>query len=285
MRNPLRFLVAENDAPEARNSRREKSGRTMGETYVAALRSISPDAVCDRVRPGDGERAQTDAVGSYDAVFLTGSTLHLYDETAAVRRELEFVRTVFSSGTPCFGSCAGLQLAAVAAGGTVRANQAGRVAGFARRIAVTSPGLSHPLLAGRPPVFDAPSFHSDEVASLPEGATVLASSPTTEVQAAEIRLNGGIFWGVQYHPELPLSEVASALERQTDELVEEGFAEEEIAAQAALIDALDRQPDRRDLAWRLGVDEEVTDGIRRTTELRNFIERLVQPTRSARGRE
>ena len=34
------------------------------------------------------------------------------------------------------------------------------------------------------------------------------------------------------------------------------------------------QPERPDLAWRLGRDEQVTDERRRLTELRNFLESL-----------
>ena len=37
---------------------------------------------------------------------------------------------------------------------------------------------------------------------------------------------------------------------------------------------LHREPRRRDLAWRLGLDEQVTDATKRLTELRNFIEAL-----------
>jgi GMP synthase (glutamine-hydrolysing) len=40
---------------------------------------------------------------------------------------------------------------------------------------------------------------------------------------------------------------------------------------ARLIADLGREPERRDLAWQLGLDEEVTVPERRMTELRNFI--------------
>ncbi|WP_348272292.1 gamma-glutamyl-gamma-aminobutyrate hydrolase family protein [Methylobacterium sp. UNC378MF] len=64
------------------------------------------------------------------------------------RRTVAFMRAVFASGTPSFGSCAGLQVATVAAGGTVRPNLRGYEAAFARRITATERGRSHPLLAG-----------------------------------------------------------------------------------------------------------------------------------------
>ena len=193
---------------------------------------------------------------------------------------------VFDAGVPAFGSCAGLQVATVAAGGSVRPMGERREAGFARRIFPTEAGRSHPLLRGRPPAFDAPAIHSDEVAALPDGALRLASNATTEVQAAEIRCGDGVFWGVQYHPEISLFEAAAALRRQADDLVEQGLATsvEAVEEQAQLVEALHDAPQRRDLAWRLGLDPQVTEPERRSVEIRNFIEHLVLPTRSGRGR-
>lgn len=288
MTEPVRFLVAESEPPRAREERRESVGNSSGETYVETLLALAPGAVCDRVMPADRNAEWPDPAGieGYDAVFLTGSPLHLYEATPEVARQVAFMRAVFASGTPAFGSCAGLQVATVAAGGSVRPNANGREAGFARRITPTEAGLAHPLLAGRPKAYDAPSIHSDEVETLPEGATLLAQNAVTGVQAAEIRRGEGVFWGVQYHPELSLGEVAAALERQADDLIESGLAHsrEAIEAQAALIAALAREPERRDLAWRLGLDREVTEPSRRMTELSNFIERLAKPRRSERGR-
>ena len=115
---------------------------------------------------------------------------------------------------------------------------------------------------------------------------MLASNGTTHVQAAEIRWGGGVFWGVQYHPEISLFEVAAALRRQAGDLVEHGLAENEeaVEAQAGLVDALHDAPERRDLKWRLGLDDQVTVPSLRSREIRNFIEHLVLPTRAARGR-
>ena len=284
----MRFLVAESESPAARERRRASVGRSSGETFRDLLLSLAPGAAIDRATPADADGDVPDqaTIAGYDAVFLTGSPLHVYDDTPEAAREIAFMRAVFASGTPSFGSCAGLQVAVAAAGGTVRAMGDRREAGFARRITATAAGRDHPLLAGRAAAWDAPAVHSDEVATLPEGATLLASNGTTKVQAAEIRVGPGVFWGVQYHPELSLSEVAAALRRQAPDLVECGLArsEAEVGIQAALVDALAQDPERRDLAWRLGLDAELIDRTKRTTELRNFLDHLVAPTRAARGR-
>lgn len=288
MAEPLRFLIAESEPPEDRAKRRESVGRSSGETYIETLQRLAPGAVCARVKPADADgaapaRAEIDG---FDAVFMTGSPLHLYEETPESRREVAFMRAVFDAAVPAFGSCAGLQVAVVAAGGTVRPCRREREAGFARRIAPTDAGRTHPLLHGRPAAYDAPAVNGDEVERLPNGATLLASNALTPVQAAEIVVGEGVFWGVQYHPELSLGEVAAALRRQKEDLLRDGLVDGDAALEehAGLIDALAQAPSRRDLAWRLGLDEQVTDLDLRTLELRNFIERLVNPTRSKRGR-
>lgn len=218
--------MAESETPEAREQRRSSVGRSSGETYLDILRKLAPGANCDRIQPADADAALPPGatLAGYDAVFLTGSPLHLYEETPETRRTVAFMRAVFASWTSSFGSCAGLQVATVAAGGTVRANTRGFEAAFARRITPTEAGRAHPLLEGRPAAYDAPAIHADEVEALPRGAVLLAGNRVTAVQAAEIRFDGGVFWGVQYHPEIGLDEVAGALRRQADGLVEADLA-------------------------------------------------------------
>ena len=284
LRVSFRFLVADCETPDARDERRASVGASAGESLVALLARLSPRCAADIVTPADADAPDVAALGGYDGVLLTGSTIHLYEPTAAARREVAFMRDVFASGTPSFGSCAGLQVAAVAAGGTVRPLDCAREAGVARRIWPTDEGRNHSLLRGRPPAWDALTIHGDEVERLPEGALHLAGNLTTAIQAAEIRHDRGVFWGVQYHPELSLYEVAAALRRSSDDLVTDGLArdDQDVNAQAALIEALGREPDRLDLQWRLGVDRQVAVDELRHTELRNFIEHLVRPTRDGR---
>ena len=285
----MRFLIAESENRDARERRRANVGRSSGETYADTLRGIVHDAVCEQIRPSEDGAAMPDPAGlsAYDAVFLTGSPMHLYKDTPEVRRQLDFMRAVFASGVPSFGSCAGLQVATVAAGGTVRENRRGHEAAFARRITPTAAGLCHKLLAGRPPAYDALSVHSDAVERLPDNATLLATNGVTRVQAAEIRYAGGVFWGVQYHPELPLEEVAGAIRQQADDLIEQGLALDAtgVEAFATLVETLGRAPTRRDIAWQLGLDQQVADPAMRQTELRNFVEHMVRPRRSKRSRE
>jgi GMP synthase (glutamine-hydrolysing) len=285
---PLRLLVVDGNTREQRENHAAGYGTQPGEAYAAEVTAIVPGAITDICLPADAGANLPDGAGlqSYDGIFLTGSSLHIYNLEPAVTRQIELMRAIYASGTPCFGSCWGIQIGVVAAGGTVIANPRGREIGFARRITLTEAGQAHPLLVGRPIAFDAPAIHLDTIAQPPTGAIVLASNPYSTVHACEIAHEGGLFWGVQYHPEFPLAQVASILERMTPLLIAEGFRKDEAAAQTWLeeITALDAEPTRFDLAWAHALDEEVLDPWRRVTELRNFLEHRVQPQASARGR-
>ena len=91
---------------------------------------------------------------------------------------------------------------------------------------------------------------------------------------------------MQYHPEFGLDELAVILERRAEILVAEGFCEslEDAASYVADLVALHAEPQRKDLAWRHGLDAEVLDPERRTREIRNFIAERVKRTKSLRGR-
>ena len=140
-------------------------------------------------------------------------------------------------------------------------------------------------MAGRAAAFDALCTHLDVVALGPE-AEALASNANSAVQAAEIRFDGGKFWGVQYHPEFSLSEVASIIERRASSLAREGFGETEaqVLDYARELVVLESNPRRHDIAWRLGLDADVTDPERRRIELKNFIAHWARPEASRRGR-
>lgn len=285
---PLRVLVVEGNKREVRERHKAAFGMTPGESYAAALQVIEPGLSCDFAFPADDGANLPDSGGleGYDAVVTTGSALNAYNVEPAVTRQVDLHRAVFRSRVPSFGSCWGIQIAAIAAGGDVRANPAGREIGFARRIARTQEGQGHPLLEGRPVAWDAPCTHLDVVGTLPGDITVLATNDLTPVQAAEIRQDGGVFWGVQYHPEFSLAELAVILRRYGPQMIREGFFDGEPAHAAYVndLEALAADRARGDIAWRMGLDAEVLDDARRVTEIRNFIRHVVKPTASARGR-
>jgi GMP synthase (glutamine-hydrolysing) len=283
-----RLLVIEGNPPESRARQVAAGGKVSSEGYSNLLRELLPNAVVDIAFPADQGANLPDRCGleGYDGIAITGSALHIYERGPQVDQQIELVRTALSVGTPIFGSCWGLQLITVAAGGSVRRNPKGREIGFGRGIRLTEAGRKHQMYVGKVDVFNAPTVHLDEVETLPPGATVLATNAVSDVQSAEIRLNGATAWGVQYHPEYPLREIAAIVRRIGAGLVNEGFFNDEsdVNVFSADLDALDRDPANKRLSWRYGISTNVLDKKLRTSEVRNWIELQVLPTRVKRGR-
>jgi len=283
-----RLLVIEGNSPETRAQHVAAGGTVASQGYAELLHELLPNAVVDICFPGDpGANLPTgEALEGYDGVVITGSALHVYGGGPSVTRQIELVRAVLDAGTPMFGSCWGLQVLTVAAGGSVRKNPKGREIGFARGIKLTDSGRKHPMYVGKPEVFNAPTVHLDEIETLAPGTDVLATNQVSEVQSAELRRNGTIAWGVQYHPEYPLREIAAIVRRIGPRLIDEGFFrnESEIAVFAGDLDALDRNPADKRLSWRYGISKNVLDKKLRTGEVANWLEFQVLPTRAKRGR-
>lgn len=285
---PLRLLVVEGNTRADRARHANVRGAMPSDAYAQVLREIAPDAAVEICYPADpgANLPHSGGLAGYDGVALTGSALNLYDMTPAITAQIDLARAVFASGTPVFGSCWGLQVLTAAAGGVVRRNPKGREFGFARRVTLNEAGRAHPMMAGRPIAFDAPAVHQDEIETLPEGAILLASNNMSAVQAAEIRCGETVAWAVQYHPEFSLAEVSAIGGGIGERLVDEGFFEDAnaLARWREDLDALDAAPKARTPAWRQALDEEVLDTRKRRTEIVNWVEAMVRPTKSARVR-
>ena len=125
------------------------AGATPGASYAAILRSIGPDVAVDICTPADARATTPQPLDAYDGVAITGSSLNIYKREIESLRQIDFIREIFSRGIPMFGSCWGLQLATVAAGGEVGLNPLGREVAFARKITLTAAGRIHPMHAQR----------------------------------------------------------------------------------------------------------------------------------------
>ena len=283
-----RLLVIEGNSPQTTAEHVAVGGTPASEGYSILLRELLPGAAVDVCYPGDATATlpEGEALEGYDGITITGSGLHVYSGGAEVTRQIDLVRAALKTGTPVFGSCWGLQVLAAAAGGSVRKNPKGREIGFGRGIRLTEAGRKHPMYIGKHDVFNAPTVHLDEVETLPPGTTVLATNAVSSVQSAEIRTNGSVAWGVQYHPEYPLRELAAIVRRIGTRLIGEGFFADKhgVKGFAQDLDALDRDPDCKRLSWLHGISQNVLDKRLRTSELANWLEYQVLPTRAKRGR-
>lgn len=281
-----RILIADG-APKASQDEVARHGCPSNrEMFERAFAAQDGAVACHTINIADGEALPAGAsLGQFDGVVLTGSPLNLYRPEPAVTRQIEFLRGVFAARLPVWGSCWGLQLAVTALGGTVRLNPRGREIGIARRIRRTEEGRAHALFAGKAAEFDALCSHQDEVETLPQGARVLAFNDVSDVQAVEIVRDGAEFLGVQYHPEHSFAVTAALVSARRVRLAEEGFARspDEFEPYIADLCALEQDPERRDLAWRYGLDRHVLDPALRSAEIGSWLRLKVLPRRAQRA--
>jgi len=285
MADNLRFLVIDGYNKEAREELVAGGASMAADQYTRMLKGSTPGGAADIdvLFPADpGASLPKGAeLKNYDGIAWTGCSLTVYEDDPRVHTQIDFCREAFRAGVPSFGSCWAAQIAVVAAGGRCAANPRGREMGVARKIALTPEGRSHPLYEGKANVFDAFISHVDEITHLPPGAVLLASNDFTRVQSVSVTYQGGTFWGLQYHPEYDLHEMARLTWCRIPKLMSLGFfrTREDGEAYVDLLETLHQDPSRYDIAWKLGIDADIMNEEVRRTEVRNWINRLVIPTR------
>ena len=156
----------------------------------------------------------------YDGVFVFGGAMNVDEEEVHpwLRREDELLRRLLAQEMPLLGVCLGGQLLAKAAGAHVGPSPEPEF-GFvpARLTDAAADDALFGSFAGELDVFDAHgyAFH------VPEGAVELARS---SVCSQAFRL-GDRAWGLQFHPEVRVDQVARWLKEDdlpnADELVAE----------------------------------------------------------------
>lgn len=277
-----RVLIIDGNSAETRAQQVAAGGSDSGNAYAETVQRLGADLGasidCDIVRPADALPTWRDGgqLGNYSGVAITGSALNVYGGQPAVTRQVDLAKAVLAASVPVFGSCWGLQVAVVATGGRVLENPLGREFGFARRIELNQAGRHHPMFRDKAPVFEAITVHRDYVAELPPGGVELARNDMG-LQAAEIRQGAAVVWGVQYHPEYTLREIAATARRYGDALIHDGLFRDvaDILAFSSELDDLHEKPGDRTLSWRYGLGPGVVHPGQRLAELRNWLEHQV----------
>ncbi len=274
-----RLLLMEGNTAEKCARAHELGVRTSSEIYIEAIAAHYPEIALDVIHGADAGALIPEGRtwGDYAGFVVTGSALHAYDANFEVTNQIALLNEAAEAGLPIFGSCWGLQIAAMAAGGEVAFNPKGREVGFARKILLNEAGAKHPMFKGKAPVFDAPCIHYDEVIRLPESATLLASNAHSEIQAAVIPLGRSEVWAVQYHPEFDLQQLVQLYTLYAEDMVTQGFFADmaELVAYRDRLTALAANPADAGLAWQLGVDDDVLDDRTRRAEILAWIEAKV----------
>ena len=279
-----RVLIIDGYTKAAREQLQSGGASLAADLYVKMLQRCAPTGIeCDVIFPADpgANLPVGEAIQDYDGVTWTGCSSCVFSGEPDVAEQIEFARECYRRGVPAFGSCWAAQIAVVAAGGEVALNPNGREMGIARGITLTDEGRAHPLYEGKPTVFDAFTSHDDEVTLLPKGALQLSGNDFTRVQSVVVKHEGTEFWGLQYHPEYDLHEMARLMFCRSEKLGRLGFFTDEAAGLAHIdqLEALHADPTREDIATALGLKADVMDDSLRTIEVQNWINHHLLPSK------
>ena len=273
-----KFLIVEGYPKPSRDQFDQVGMRLAWVLYRDMVVRYVPDAQCEVWYASDDVHGAPKDLSSYAGLLWPGCNLTVYHlDDPRVTAQLALARRGYEAGIPQFGTCWGIQMGAAAAGGTVAPNPKGREMGIGRKIEITDAGRSHPMFQGKPWVYDHFVSHDDEVQVLPPGATLLAGNAFTRVQAIEVRHLRGTFWGIQYHPEYDLHEMARLIVAREDRLVKHGFFQghEDLSLYVDRLEALHADPSRKDLRWQLGIDDDILSDRIRQCEFINWLRHQV----------
>ena len=201
------LLIVEGNPPDGVTASRTATGLSAAERYAESLRAFAPLDITI-TEPLSPDATQPD-LASFDGMVITGSGVPWTATEDAARPFRDLTEAAFVAGLPVLGSCWGLQIGAAVLGGRVGPGPNGVERAIARGITATD----HPFHAGRTGPFDALCMHRDDVLEPPAGAKITASNAHTTVQAMVYEDGAVSFWGVQYHPEVTLTDIAFWLSR------------------------------------------------------------------------
>lgn len=197
------LLILEGNPPDM-----VATGNSASVGFIRSFLALAPTTELRIGSPYAGPLAESSFDG-VDGIVFTGSGTSWATDAAEAAPQRAAMEVAFGTGLPVWGSCNGMQLAAVVLGGAVGASPRGLEVGLARDTQLTDAGRAHPMMAERRDGFAVPCVHRDEVQRLPEGATLIAGNAHSPVQAMAYAAGGVDFWGVQYHPELAARDIAT----------------------------------------------------------------------------
>jgi len=181
-------------------------------------------------RPYAGDVVPTD-VAPYAGLLVLGGSMGAHDDRdhpwlPAVR---ELIRAAAGDKVPALGICLGHQLVAAALGGDVSVNPRGQQLGLFET-SWLSAAESDPLFGAVSTPRRGVHWNNDLVTTLPPGASVLATTPDGELQAARFAPSA---WGVQLHPEVDAGILAAWADGDRDDHLARGIDGDTVVAEVA----------------------------------------------------
>ena len=217
----LKILIVEGNLKEENQNFKKVGIPTHTESLKESLNFLSKDLSLEVVNPSSDKNIDLviNKLENYDGLIWGGSSLNIYDNTVAIRKQIEFMKNCQNKVKNILGICWGMQVAVVAAGGQVKKAINSHI-GIAKDIELNKAGLSHPLYEGKEKIFNSPAFNYDEVIKLPMNGICLASNKVNKIQSLYFEINKTKVWGLQYHPEISYEKMIRLIKFRKKRLIE-----------------------------------------------------------------
>jgi GMP synthase (glutamine-hydrolysing) len=216
-----KILLVEGNLREANQEFTDNGIKTHTESLRESIDYFTKDLLIDSVNPSSDKNIFdiVKDLNKYDGLIWGGSSLNIYSDTVEIRRQLEFMKECQKKIKNILAICWGMQVAVTAAGGVVKKGQNGSHRGIAHEININENGLNHPLYKDKNKIFNTPAFNYDEVATLPNKATLLSSNKINNVMGLNFEFEAANIWGIQYHPEITYEKMITLINFRKENLI------------------------------------------------------------------
>ena len=217
----LKILIVEGNLTSENKNFKDAGIQTHTESLKESIANYNDNVNYEILNPSSEDNFNKIIVKleSFDGLVWGGSSLNIYNDTPEIKRQIFFMKECFNKVKNIFAICWGMQVAVTAAGGVVKKSENGAHIGIARDIKINDAGLKHPIYRDKKKLFNTPAFNFDEVETIPNGSTLLASNPINKVQGIEFEKGISKIWGIQYHPEITYDKMISLINFRKDRLI------------------------------------------------------------------
>jgi len=216
-----KILIVEGNLKEENNNFSKSGIPTHTESLKESLSFFTNSLDLDVINPSSDTNINSviKDLKKYDGLIWGGSSLNIYNDTIEIRRQIEFMKECFKNIKRILAICWGMQVAVTAAGGEVKKSNNGVHIGIAQNISVNEKGIKFPLYKNKKNIFNSPAFNFDEVATIPQDSTILASNKVNKVQSLNFKTDISEIWGLQYHPEITYDKMIRLIKFRKDRLI------------------------------------------------------------------